>query len=228
MRWPLVASALLSACLALPAAWADTSRESAPAPPGTIGERDVTVANRAELAISAIHVSPTRTDAWGDDWLGEEMLAPGHTTRLRLGRMRDCAFDFLIIYEDAAREERTAINLCRIRQVSFDGKARRAPTFSPVETRDIVVANQSHRPIQQFFISPADSSQWGDDLLASAISVGARATVAYSGGCTVDVRVVFANRAAEERRGLDLCRQPMLAIEPGWTTLDEVPVPPPA
>jgi hypothetical protein len=42
----------------------------------------------------------------------------------------------------------------------------------------------------------------------------------------VDIRVVFENRAAEERRGVDLCRRASLSIEPGWTTTDELPSPP--
>ena len=38
-----------------------------------------------------------------------------------------------------------------------------------------------------------------------------------------DLRVVFDNRSAEERRGIDLCTAGRIAIEPGWTTADKVP-----
>ena len=60
----------------------------------------------------------------------------------------------------------------------------------------------------------------------AAISVGDSRTLTYHGTCTADLRVVFDNRAAEERRGLDLCATPMLVIHPGWTTEDLPAVPP--
>lgn len=196
------------------------------APPGALGDREVTVANRTAASITQVYVSPSNTDAWGDDRLGEAILEPGRTLRLRLGRLRDCAFDLLVIYEDASREERTAHNLCRVRQVAFDGKARSWPTFVSLQLRELTLTNQSARAIQQVFVSSADATQWGEDLLPQAISVGDTGRVTFRGACTVDIRVVFENRAAEERRGIDLCRRATLSIEPGWTTRDDVPLPP--
>lgn len=204
---------------------AERTRE-APAQPGPLGEREVTVANRTAHAITEIYVSPSSTDAWGDDRLGDAVLEPGRTLRLRLGRLRDCAFDLLVIYQDTSREERPAQNLCRTRQVAFDGKARSQPQAAALPLHQIVLANQSSRAIQQVFVSAADAPDWGADLLARAISVGEHGTLAWRGTCTVDLRIVFENRAAEERRGIDLCRRATLSIEPGWTTSEELPAPP--
>jgi hypothetical protein len=195
-------------------------------PPGPIGEREVTVSNRSDLAIIELYVSPTTADSWGDDRLGENLLEPRKSLRVRLGRMRDCSFDMLIIYEDSSREERPLLNLCRTRQVTLDGRARSAPTLPGPAPREVAFANQSGRAIQQIFISPADGAAWGDDLLGRSISIGERGTVTWRGGCTVDIRVVFENRAAEERRGIDLCSRSTLSIEPGWTTADDPPAPP--
>ncbi|MCC6716433.1 MAG: hypothetical protein IT555_00975 [Acetobacteraceae bacterium] len=195
-------------------------------PPGPLGEREVTVANRSELSITELYISPTSNDAWGEDRLGDAILEPGKNLRLRLGRYRDCAFDLLAIYEDASRAQIPTRNLCRGRRVAFDGKNRIHPQTPTAPERTVSLVNQSHRAIQQVFISPADASQWGEDLLAHTISVGQSGEVTYLGACTVDLRVVFENRAAEERRGIDACATPALSIEPGWTTADEVPVPP--
>lgn len=225
-------AALLAAPLAPPPAAAQAApqaesrlREAQPAQPGPLGEREVALANRSTLVITEIYVSPTSTDAWGEDRLGEATLEPGRTLRLRLGRLRDCAFDLLVIYEDSSREERPAHNLCRSRQVAFDGKARTLPQAA-LPVHQFLLANQSGRAIQQVFVSAADAPDWGTDLLPRAISVGENGTVTYRGGCTVDIRIVFENRAAEERRGIDLCRRAGLSIEPGWTTADELPGPP--
>lgn len=186
----------------------------------------MTIANRSTLSITEIYVSPASTDAWGDDRLADAILEPGRTLRLRLGRLRDCAFDFLLIYEDASREERLAQNLCRGRQVVFDGKLRSLPPMVALQVHEVALTNQSGRAIQQVFVSAADAPQWGEDLLGRSISVGETGRVAFRGACTVDIRVVFENRAAEERRGIDLCRRANLSIEPGWTTSDELPAPP--
>ena len=226
MRWRLPATALLAAWLLHTPAVAERARASTPPPPGPIGEREVSVANRSNLAISEIYVSSSTTDAWGEDRLGAAMLEPGRTIRLRLGRQRDCGFDILVIYEDASREEKAAQNLCRTRQAAFDGKSRTQPPSPAAEPREIVLVNQSLRAIQQVFVSSAEALQWGEDVLARAIPVGERGHIVYRGVCTADVRVVFENRAAEERRGIDVCRHPILSIEPGWTTADELPAPP--
>lgn len=226
MRWRVPAIILLVGVLVHDPLLAGQTPPPAPPLTGPLTEREVTIANRSALAISSIHISPTTLDAWGQDRLGDATLEPGRNLRLRLGRMRDCAFDMLVVYEDASREERLAQNLCRTRQVAFDGKNRTYPQIPTSEPRDIVVINQTPRAIQQIFISSADSSEWGEDILTHAITVGERGTVTIRADCTVDMRVVFENRAAEERRGIDLCRNRVLSIEPGWTTADELPAPP--
>jgi hypothetical protein len=89
-----------------------------------------------------------------------------------------------------------------------------------------MLVNRSGRPIQQVYVSPSEADQWGDDRLGQgSISVGDSGSIGYRGPCTADVRVVFDNGAAEERRALDLCAAPALVIEPGWTTADQPPVP---
>ncbi len=236
MRARLPVAAILAALLGLlppGPAEAQRPRETpsqppaapSPAPQGALGEREVIVANRTALSITQVFVSLNTIDAWGDDRLGDAILEPGRTLRLRLGRLRDCAFDLLVIYEDSSREERTAQNLCRARQVAFDGKTRSWPTVAALQLHELALINQSARAIQQVFVSAADAAQWGEDLLSQAISVGETGSVAFRGGCTVDIRIVFENRAAEERRGIDLCRRNTLSIEPGWTTRDEFPPP---
>jgi hypothetical protein len=126
-----------------------------PAPAAASPERDVTIVNRSARAINEVYVSPSSADHWGDDRLGEETLAPGHSTHLRLGRARDCEFDLQVVYEDASREETHAVNLCRLHQVGFDGSRASMPAPTVAVTHDVTIANRSPRPIQQVLISPA-------------------------------------------------------------------------
>ena len=186
------------------------------------GDREIAVANHAAQAINEIYITPSSADHWGEDRLGEATLPPGQTTRLRLGRVRDCDFDVLAVYEDASREEARAVNVCRTRQIAFDGSGAKAPAASPAH--DVTLINRSARPIQQVLISPSDAGDWGDDRLGhSSISVGDAATLHYRGDCVADLRVVFDNRAAEERRGIDICTARRIVVQPGWTTADTLP-----
>jgi hypothetical protein len=135
-------------------------------------------------------------------------------------------FDAKVIYDDASREEHRGVNLCRTHQLAFDGSTATAPPETGIE-HSVTLVNHSPRPIQQVFISPAEANQWGDDRLGQgSISVDDRQAVTWRGDCNADLRVVFENRSAEERRGVDLCDTPVLSIEPGWTTADQLPMPP--
>jgi hypothetical protein len=186
------------------------------------GDRDLTIANHSPQAINELYVSPSSADHWGDDRLGDATLPPGRTLHVRLGRARDCEFDVQVVYEDASHEEAKGVNICRQHTLAFDGSAATKPAAAPEHV--VTFANRSARPIQQVLIWPIGADDWGEDRLGnSSISVGEAATVRYRGDCVADLRVVFDNRGAEERYGVDLCAARRIAIEPGWTTADTVP-----
>jgi hypothetical protein len=215
----LVASAVALACLLALPLRAETPR----GPSAPLGERDITITNRSDRPINEIYISPTAAETWGVDRLDEATIAPGGTTRIRLGRTRDCSFDVQIIYDDATREDRIGLDVCRNHQLSVDGRAATPLPGLFGTTHLVTLQNRSPRPIRQVFISPAYAEQWGDDMLSQQLAEGDSVQLPYRGDCAADLRVVFANRAAEERRGLDLCATPALIIVPGWTTADPVP-----
>lgn len=186
---------------------------------GPLGDRELGIANHSERGMVELYVSPQTADAWGQDRLGDDELDPGQSVRLKLGRMRDCTFDVLAVYDDTSREEQRGVNACRTRELAFDGHAASAPVEPQGPARSVTVIDASPLPLQQLYLSPRNASQWGEDRLAqSAMSVGEERRIAFHGDCIADIRVVFSNRAAEERRGLDLCATPQLRISPGWTT----------
>lgn len=216
---PLLFAVLCVVSAALPSlgAWADGV-------PAAV-EREVVVHDATARPLNELYVSPAGDDAWGDDRLGDRQVAPGEYARIRLGRTRDCLFDLLAVYDDASREERRGIDLCRSRAVGFDGSTLVRLPDPGAQRHLVTIANGGPRLIQQVFISPADSGDWGDDLLAASISVAGRANLTYRGACVADLRAVFDNRSAEERRGLDLCALGGITVAPGWTTADQPTVP---
>jgi hypothetical protein len=186
---------------------------------------EVLVVNHSRSAITQLYVSPSSADQWGTDRLAGDTLAAGKSFRVRLPRTVECRFDLQVIYDDATREESHGVDLCHTRQITFDGSSAMVPPEVFSRQREVMLVNRSGRPIQQVFVSPSAADQWGDDRLGEgSISAGDTRVVGYRGPCTADLRVVFDNRSAEERRGLDLCATPSLVIEPGWTTADTPPV----
>ena len=215
---------LLAMLAAAPMAWAQSSRHPAPPASRPLADRELTVANRASLPATELYVSPNDASDWGDERLAGAVVAPGKSFRIRLGRIRACLFDIQFVYRDGSREELHDLDVCRTRQVAFDGSSAIGVPVGPPHS--VVLVNNENRPIQQVFLSEAEAAQWGEDRVTSrGFSVGGRLELTVLGGCAVDLRVIFDNRAAEERRGLDICATPALSIEPGWTTADAPPVP---
>lgn len=215
-------AALLAGAILLPAA-AETPRpvRTKPAP------REVIVINRAQHPILQLLVSPTTADQWGDDRLGDATIPPGTQRRTALGRTADCLFDIQVVYDDLGREERRGVDLCRSRVVTFDGAEAIRPEDPFAANRAITLLNRAPRAIQGVFVSAASAAQWGDDLAPGrGIAPGESGPVTYRGPCVADLRIVFDNRAAEERRGIDVCASPLVTIRPGWTTAEHLDAPP--
>lgn len=195
-----------------------------PSPTQPPPDRELTIVNRSTRAINEIYVSTSGEDHWGEDRLGDEMLGPARSSHLRIGRSRECDFDVLVVYEDASREEAHHVNLCRQHQIGFDGSGATMPAPALAAVHDVTIANRSGRPIQQILLSPTAAGDWGDDRLTNrSLSVGDATTLHYHGDCVGDLRVVFDNRSAEERRNIDLCTSRRILIQPGWTTADSIP-----
>ena len=189
--------------------------------PGPLGDRVVTVINHAPHGAVELYISPQSADAWGGDQLGETTLDPGGQRLFALGKLRDCGFDMLAVYDDLSREEQRGVDLCKVKQGVFDGKHASLPPDALGPQHNLTVIDKTAMPMQQLYISAPDAAQWGDDLLSNgAMSVGEQRSIIYHGPCSVDIRVVFANRAAEERRGVNLCVMTTLRVAPGWTTMD--------
>jgi hypothetical protein len=81
------------------------------------------------------------------------------------------------------------------------------PPPPPVALR---LENRGGRPIAFVFATPAGQPDWGRDLLEGRpLRAGARQALALPPGpCLYDVKVVYADGAAQEARGLDLCARP--------------------
>jgi hypothetical protein len=122
---------------------------------------------------------------------------------------------------------RERADLCQSRSVAFDRSGiPRAPT------RSVVLANRHLATVQEVYLSASTDSDWGPDRLGSVtLAAGQDQTVEMEGGCEADIRIVFPNGGAEERREVDVCETTRIVLRPGWVLaerLDEEGAVPPA
>jgi len=89
-----------------------------PAVAGPTGNPSFNLVNRSSKTIQVVRASPSSDSSWGEDRLGNEVVAPGATFAIRLPA-GECNYDIRIEYEDQAAEERRGVNLCSVANVTF-------------------------------------------------------------------------------------------------------------
>jgi hypothetical protein len=214
-----LAALMFAALLALPAMAQQPQRPAQPQGQ-TQPSPQFSIKNDGEVTLYELYVARGGQGArgWGADRLGSEVVPPGESFRVRLPAGFGCVVDVRIVFEGGEEEVRERLDVCRTREVAF------ARTLPAAADREVVVENRAPRQIDRLFISGAEEQEWGPDRLGSeVIAPGARFTAAFADqGCAYDVRVVFDNGGAEERRRVDLCAVTTLVISPGWTTVDDL------
>jgi hypothetical protein len=213
-------AAFLIALLALPAA----AQQQRPAQPQQAAAPQFTIKNDGEVTLQELYVARGGQGArgWGPDRFGSEVVPPGESFRVRLPQGFGCTVDIRIVFEDGEQEVRERVDVCRAREVAF---ARALPAAAA--DREVAVENGSPRTIQQLYVSGADEREWGEDRLGSdTLAPGRSITVRVPDqGCSYDIRAVFDNGGAEERRRVDLCALSRVVVAPGWTTADDIGAP---
>jgi hypothetical protein len=195
----------------------------------------VQVANRSNVVLRELYAVRAAGDApptagnWGPDRLGAEVVEANANFALVL-RSRDCIFDLRAVYADDREEVKPRADLCQSREIAFDRSGiPRGPS------RNLVLVNRHLAAVQEAYVSSSSDSDWGPDRLGSAnLAPGRETPVEIQGSCEADIRIVFPNGGAEERREVDICENPRIVLRPGWVlaeNLEEdgpVPAPPPA
>lgn len=91
-------------------------------------QQNFSLINRTGFQINEVYVSPSASDSWGRDILGDGVMPSGTRRNISFPqRTRACMFDLRIVYEDGDRSEAREINLCEVSNVTltFTGRATR-------------------------------------------------------------------------------------------------------
>lgn len=157
--------------------------------------------NSTGQTIERVYVSPSRLSDWGPDVLGNAVLPAGSDIWI-VPRLSDCVLDIKVVFQGGREEERRQVNACTLARVVWGGAAAAAnnPSF--------VFVNRSGQTVNELYVSLNNDNSWGTDRLGQGtLAPGARFNISLPAGkvCMVDIKVVYADGRAVERRGVETC-----------------------
>lgn len=176
--------------------------------------------NNSPETIQEAYVSSSRVTNWGPDILGANVLPSGNRVWVT-PTFGDCVLDVRIVYAGGRSEERRGLNACAINTIAFGGGSGAGAVIGAGPGAGAVIGgapvagnpsfnfvNQSGAVIREIYVSSSRISNWGGDRLgANTLPPGGSVYINLPGslGCNSDIRVVYMNGAAAERRGIETC-----------------------
>ena len=87
---------------------------------GMAGQQDFTVHNHSGKTIKNLYVSPSSSDHWGKDILGEDELDDGDSFDVKFSHdEEECKYDIKVTFEDGSDAEDHDVDLCSVSDVNF-------------------------------------------------------------------------------------------------------------
>ncbi|ONG50034.1 hypothetical protein BKE38_19805 [Pseudoroseomonas deserti] len=174
------------------------------------------IVNNTDRGLEQLFANPVGVRDWGHDRLGAQWVPPGARHVVRLDPRGGCRQDLRLVWRGGGVDDLRDVDTCAQRQivlgpplpVPLPGKM--APGYAAPQGMALRLENRGGRPITLAFATPSGQPDWGQDLLLGrTLRAGARQSLALPPGpCLYDVKVIFADGAVQEARGLDLCARP--------------------
>jgi hypothetical protein len=190
----LLPAALLAVLLVAPALAADAS---------------FTLVNRAKVAVRSLFVTPAGDANWGQNRLAGRPIPPGGSFLVKRRADGNCIMDIRAVFADGRTEERKALNTCEVDAVAVGMAAAPAATGKEPNDPSVRLVNRGTQAILEFYAAPAGRRDWGANRLEAGPLPAATEKlirIARTGDCLFDLRVVFADHTAKEKRNTDLCK----------------------
>ncbi len=161
--------------------------------------------NHGASAIRELFVTPAGDARWGQNRLRDITIAAGASFPVRRRVDGNCFFDIRVVFVDGRIEDRRDVNTCTTDDVVV-GPAKGAA--KPADDPSFRLINRTGRAIAELYVTPAGLGNWGENRLGPgplATGDARLISVPRQGTCTFDLRVVFADHTAKEKRKADLC-----------------------
>ena len=170
--------------------------------------------NRTRSEIMELYATPAGMTTWGKDRLGDNTVPPNENRPVRLLADGNCVYDIKVVFASGQSDERRGVNTCTVDHVFFPASAGPATPPAQRNARSAVsddpsfrLTNRGRAVLSEVYVSPTGERNWGDDQLGNRTLAPGKQTVIRlpRGQCIYDLRSVFANGEATEKRRLDLC-----------------------
>ena len=143
----------------------DTAATATPEPQTEAGAASLEIVNQSGIELWFAYISPSQSDEWGEDWLGDAIILDGESFVVQ--GIPEGVYDIRL--ED---ESGQAVELAW--EVTLEGES----SWTVTGQASLEVVNNSSEIITFLYISPVESDTWGEDWLGDAvIDVGESLTV---------------------------------------------------
>jgi hypothetical protein len=93
------------------------------APSDGAANQDFTLVNNTGHTVMTLNVSPSDSNQWGPDILGQNVLPNGQSAQVSFERGQDqCEWDIRATYDDGDTTDARGANLCQISTVTLTGE----------------------------------------------------------------------------------------------------------
>lgn len=97
----------------------------APVPAFSQAQQNFTLVNRSGAQVDEVYVSPSSSNNWGRDILGEGVMPSGTRRNITFPqRTRACEFDLRVVFANGRRSEASNLNLCEISTITVTPNGR--------------------------------------------------------------------------------------------------------
>ncbi|GEM_PF-940374 len=165
-----------------PTTEAETTAETTEAVVETEAEyysQDVYITNSTGVTIMELYISSADSNDWGEDLLGGEVFAADETVLFTpdVVGTADAAWDIMIIDEDEDEVTFEDINLSSATALELHwGADGQTPTVTITGSeeeeyfsQDLDITNSTGVAILEFYISPSEEDNWGEDMLGGTV-----------------------------------------------------------
>lgn len=96
--------------------------------------QDFRLVNKTGYTIDQVYVSPSKSDEWEEDILGQDQLADGVGVNIRFHRAaKTCKWDLKVVYDDKESAEWEDFDLCETSKITIRYNRKSGETSADYE-----------------------------------------------------------------------------------------------
>ncbi len=182
---------------------------TAPPAPTAVPEigTSLTIINDSQSEIWYVYISPSDAEQWGDDWLGGAVIRPGEA--YTIANLSDGVYDV-----KAADQDNQPVEIVW----GLDVQGEMSWTVTGLVS--IEISNQSGVTITDVYVSPTESTEWGENWLETVIPAGATGSVSGIPQGRYDIKAADSTGAA-----IEIAYNVALSGPTTWTVVGKTALP---